>query len=334
MAVVGVGMGRCFISALKGLPDAECVAICDIDEERARRTADEFSIPRIYSDYREMMKDPEINAVGVSTPNYLHAPITIAALEAGKHVLCEKPMAMNAKEAQAMVDTANKTGNMLMMAFNNRFRADTQLLRKFIENGDLGEIYYAKTGWVRRSGIPGLGGWFTTKSMAGGGPLIDLGVHVLDLTLWLMGNPRPVSVMGSSYAKFGPKLAEQCGGTYDVEDLAVGFVKLENGGTVLLEASWAQYIEREMIYTTLCGTEGGADLEPFRIYKCINGVQADITPHFRGVSGHDMEVRHFVQCLLKGEEPLSTGEHGLHIMKILDAIYESTETGKGVDIKW
>ena len=334
MAVVGVGMGRCFVSALKGHPNAEVVAICDVNEERARRVAEEFDVPKVYTDYKEMLQDPKINAVGVSTPNFLHAPVAIAAFEAGKNVLCEKPQATNAKEGQAMVDAAKKANKVFMMGFNNRFRADTQLLKRYIENGELGEIYYAKTGWVRRAGIPGLGGWFTTKAMSGGGPLIDLGVHVLDLTLWLMGNPRPVSVMGSSYAKFGPKLAEKQGGTYDVEDLAAGFIKLENGGTVILEASWQQYVERERIYSTLCGTEGGADVEPFRIYKCINGNQADITPHFHPVSGHDMEVRHFVECLLSGDEPLATGEHGLHIMKILDAIYESTNTGKSVDITW
>ena len=334
LGIVGVGMGQCFLHPLKDHPNAEVTTICDINQERAKRVAKEFGVKSIYSDYKEMLAKADINAVAVSTPNYLHAPIAIAAFEAGKHVLCEKPQATNAKEGQAMVDAGKKAHKIFMMGFNNRFRSDTQLLKTYIENGDLGDIYYAKTGWVRRSGIPGLGGWFTTKAMSGGGPLIDLGVHVLDLTLWLMGNPRPVSVMGSSYAKFGPKMAKEHGGTYDVEDLAAGFIRLENGATVILEASWAQFVERERIYVELCGTDGGANLEPLKLFTTKNGAQVDITPQFRPVSGHDMETKHFVQCVLTGQEPLATGEHGLHIMKILDAIYESTETGKSVEIAW
>ncbi len=334
MGVIGVGMGRVFLRGLQNHPNAQVVAICDINEDRAKQIASEYNVPKIYKDYQDLLNDSEINAVGISTPNYLHAPMAIAAFEAGKHVLCEKPMATNAKEGEAMVQAAKKANKIFMMGFNNRFRGDTQLLKKYIENGDLGEIYYAKTGWIRRDGIPGLGGWFTTKSQSGGGPLIDIGVHVLDLTLWLIGNPRPVSVMGCAYAKFGPKKAAETGKSYDVEDLAAGFIKLENGASLFLEASWAQYIEHDTFYSTICGTEGGANLEPFKIFKTINGAHADITPHFRQVNGHDREVQHFAECLLEGKEPLATGEHGLHIMKILDAIYESTETGKSVDITW
>ena len=241
-------------------------------------------------------------------------------------------MAMNAAEAAEMVAAGKKARKILMMGFNNRFRGDSQLLKSFIENGELGDIYYAKTGWIRRKGIPGLGTWFTTKAQAGGGPLIDIGVHVLDLTLWLMGNPRPVSVMGSAYAMFGPKAAAAVGGTYDVEDLAVGLIKLDNGGTLFLEASWASHIARDVIYTSLMGTEGGAELDPLQIYKDIHGVPADITPQFQPVSGHEMAVKHFVECVRDGKEPMSTGQHGLDIMNILDAIYESMRIGKGVTI--
>ena len=332
VGIVGTGIGRFHANGYKKCPDVEIKAFCDIDPDRAKCAAEEYGAPGVYTDYNEMLKDPEIDAVSVCTPNSLHAPLAIASFEAGKHVLCEKPIATNAQEARAMVEAGRKSGKIFMMAFNNRFRGDTQLLKKCIENGDLGDIYYAKTGWIRRKGIPGMGGWFTTKAMSGGGPLIDLGVHVLDLTLWLMGNPKPVYVMGSSYAMFGPKFAKDCGGTYDVEDLATGIVKLENGATIFVEASWHSHVEREQNYTTLMGTKGGAELEPLRIFTDVNGNSADIQLEHPNVSGHEMEIVHFVECIRENKTPLAIGEHGLHIQLILDAIYESTKTGKGVEI--
>ena len=333
IGIIGVGIGAYHVRGLQKVSDCEVSALCDIDRERAQKLADESGSPRVFTDHKEMLNQDSIDAVIVATPNFLHASQTIDSLNAGKHVLCEKPMAMNAAEAEKMVEAAKKTGKMLMMGFNNRFRGDSQLLKNYIEAGELGEIYYAKTGWIRRKGIPGLGGWFTTKAKAGGGPLIDIGVHVLDLTLWLMGNPRPVSVMGSAYAKFGPQAAKERGGTYDVEDLAVGLIKLDNGATLFLEASWASHIEKDVVYSNLIGTKGGADLDPLRIYTDVHGVSTDLTPQFRQLSGHEMEVKHFVECLREGKEPMATGQHGLDIMRILDAIYKSMETGKGVDVK-
>ena len=334
IGVIGVGIGYLHLQSLKKLPQGqvEIVAVCDADKARADARATEFGVSHVFTDHREMMKSDGLDAVMVCTPNYLHSAMTLDAFAAGKHVYCEKPMAMNAADAQKMVDSGNKAGRMLMMGFNNRFRGDSQLLKKFIEASELGDIYYGKTGWIRRNGIPGLGGWFTTKAKAGGGPLIDLGVHVLDLTLWLMGNPRPVSVMGSAYAKFGPQAAKEQGGTYDVEDLAAGLIKLDNGATLFLEASWASHIAQDVIYTNLVGTEGGADLDPLRVYKNIHGVTTDLTPQFPQADGHQMAVKHFVDCLREGKEPMATGQHGLDIMKILDSIYASMETGRGVDI--
>lgn len=332
VAIVGVGIGRLHANGYQKCPDVEIRAICDIDAERAGRAAQEFGAGYSCTDYADIMRDPEIHAVSVCTPNALHAPVAIAAFEAGKHVICEKPLATNAVEGKAMVDAAVKADRIFMMGFNNRFRGDTQLLKKLIENGDLGDIYYARTGWLRRKGIPGMGGWFTTKSMSGGGPLIDLGVHVLDLTLWLMGNPKPVYVLGSSYAKFGPGMARAQGGSYDVEDLATGMVKLENGATVVVEASWHSHVDRERIYSQLIGTKGGAELDPLRVYTDVNGNGADIQLQHPNVSGHEMEIIHFVECIRENKTPIATGEHGLHIQLILDAIYQSATTGKGVEI--
>jgi len=333
VGIVGAGIGRLHASSFKKCPDVEVKAICDIDSDRAKCAAEESGAIDIYEDYRDMLADDEICAIAVCTPNWLHAPHAIGSFEAGKHVFCEKPIATNAKDAKAMVDAGKKAGKIFMMGFNNRFRGDTQLLKKCIESGDLGEIYYAKTGWLRRKGIPGWDrGWFMNKAMSGGGPLIDLGVHVLDLTLWLMGNPRPVYVLGSSYAKFGPEMARASGATYDVEDLAAGMVKLENGATVMLDVSWHSHVPAERIYSQLVGTKGGAELDPLRIYTDVNGNNADIVLGYPNVSGHEMEIVHFVECIRENKTPIAIGEHGLHIQLILDAIYESTATGKGVEI--
>lgn len=332
IGVIGTGIGHCHLEGYAKCPDAEVVAICDIDEARGRKTAEEMGIPHTFTDYKQMLSMDGLDAVSVCTPNSFHAPIAIAAFESGKHVLCEKPLAINAIDGAKMVEAGKKSGKVFMMAFNNRFRGDTQLLKKYIEQGELGDIYYAKTGWIRRKCLHWLSGWFSTKSLAGGGPLIDLGVHVLDLTLWLMGNPKPVTVMGSAYTKFGPKFFEGTDMVYDVEDLAAGIVKLDNGATILLEASWESHIEKEEIYTKLMGTQGGAEFDPLRIYKDIQGAPADITLKYPKVSGYEMETKHFVDCIKGKCKCISTGEHGLHIMQVLDAIYESAKTGKSVDI--
>lgn len=331
VGIIGTGIGRLHAASYKKCPDAEIRAICDIDVDRGKRAVEEFGVRDFYENYADMLRDDEIYAVDICTPNHLHAPMAIAAFEAGKHVICEKPISTNAKDAKAMVEAGKKAGRTFMMAFNNRFRGDTQLLKKCIENNDLGEIYYAKCGWLRRKGIPERG-WFATKAESGGGPLIDLGVHVLDLTLWLMGNPKPVYVLGSSYAKFGPEMFAAKGRVYDVEDLAAGMVKLENGATVMLEASWHSHVQTERFSSQLIGTRGGAEIEPLRIYTDVNDNNADTVLQHPNVSGHEMEIVHFVECLRDNKPPLATGEHGLHIQLILDAIYESTVTGKGVEI--
>jgi predicted dehydrogenase len=334
VSVIGAGIGRLHLRNLKKCADAEIVAICDIDKGRAQQAATDFDIPHIFTDHKEMFAMDELDAVIVCTPNVFHAPQAIDAFRAGKHVMCEKPLSINAIEGAKIVEEGKKSGKVFMMGFNNRFRAESQYLKKLIEQGELGDIYYAKTGWIRRKCLHWLSGWFSNKSLSGGGPLIDIGVHVLDLTLWLMGNPKPVSVMGSSYAKFGPEIFKGTSQVYDVEDLAAGFVKLDNGASLFLESSWESHVEKEEFYTTLVGTKGGAQLDPLKIYKDINGAPVDIIPETEKTSeGHEMAVRHFLACV-KGEcKCISTGEQGLHIMQILDAIYESTRTGKSVDIK-
>ncbi|HEY3329994.1 MAG TPA: Gfo/Idh/MocA family oxidoreductase [Capsulimonadaceae bacterium] len=345
VGVIGVGIGRTHLNAYKKLPNVQIEAICDINETRGETAAKDFGVEKFYTDYKKMLAKSGIDAVSVCVPNHLHAELAVAAAEAGKHVLCEKPMADTLANGEKIVKAARKAeknGQVFMMAMNNRYRGDSQVLKAFIDNGDLGEIYHAKCGWIRRNGIPGFGGWFTTKEKSGGGPLIDIGVHVLDLTLYFMGNPKPVSATGATYAKFGPEgkgtwnwgaPPDSSTKTFDVEDFASGFVKFDNGATLAIEASWASYIKEDRFYSNILGTEGGADLEPLTIYKNMNGTPVDIKPQFPQLAGHEAEIVHFIDCITGGKQPISTAEQGLHILQILDAIYRSSQSGKEVVIE-
>lgn len=346
VGVIGAGIGGAHLSGYKKSKNVEVAAICDLNEERATKSAAEFSTAKVYTDYKVMLKEADLDAVSVCTPNSMHADLAVDSLNAGMHVICEKPMADTLAAATRIVDAARKAeakGQIFMMGMNNRFRPDTITLKKLLDAGELGDIYYAKCGWVRRTGIPGFGGWFTTKALSGGGPLIDIGVHVMDLTMYLMGNPVPTTAFGSTYAKFGPRgLGQGAWGAqtagekkYDVEDLATGMVKFENGATLFIEASWASHIKQDHFYSSLHGTEGGADLEPLTVYKSLHGVPVNIKPQIpHGLpGGHDAEIIHFVDSIRSGKQPISTAEQGLHVLQILDAIYRSAESGHEVVIK-
>jgi len=272
VGIIGCG----FIANGKHLPslafqkDVEVVAFCDIIIERAQASAKEFGPPGalVCLDYRDVIARKDIDVIQVCTPNSSHSEITVAALKAGKHVMCEKPMAKTAAEAKAMLDAAHETGKLLTIGYQNRFRQDSQLMKSLCENGDLGEIYFAKAFATRRRGVP-TWGVFMDKEKQGGGPLIDLGTHALDLTLWMMQNYEPVTVLGSTFDKLG-KMGSPANimgpwdpAKYEVEDSAFGLVKFKNGATVLLEASWAiNMIVSNEAMTMLCGTKGGADMFP------------------------------------------------------------------------
>ncbi len=353
--IIGAGIGTYHIEGYQAHGDAEVVALCDLNEEVLAQTAEEYEIEKTFTDYTAML-ELDLDCVSVCVPNKFHAPITIDCLKAGKNVLCEKPLARNAKEGQKMVDAAEKAGKTLMIQFNNRFRPEARMLKGHVDDGTFGDIYFARCGWIRRNGIPGWGGWFTNQEIAGGGPLIDLAVHMLDLTMWLMGNPEPEMCMASTYSVFGPQMeglgpwgTPDPNGTFDVEDMAVGMLKFADGQTILLEASWAARIKREWVYSTICGTEAGASLE--RVFA-VDGVddsaidtlelytQEQGEPVDRVVKvepdpamGRHTAVKHFVDCLIDGAEPISPGTDGLRIMKILDAMYKSAEQGKAIRIK-
>jgi predicted dehydrogenase len=262
----------------------------------------------------------------------------MAALRAGKHVMCEKPLAMNAGEASEMVATARAADRQLMVHFNYRFTEAAGRLRAAVDEGRLGEIYFAKTAWHRGRGIPGLGGWFTDKSRSGGGPLIDLGVHRLDLALWLMGYPTPVSVSGSAYGLLGRAIAEECGKEYTVEDLAAGFIRFANGASLVIEASWANNaVHGEEMYTVLSGTRGGGACVnihggyEFRVqvFEECEGAVRDVTEKVAAPPLQSAQAA-FAAAIREGVTNPAPGEQGLVVMQVLDALYESAETGREV----
>ncbi len=321
----------------------EIVALCDIIKERAEYVRDEyFNNADVYTDYKELLKDETIDAVDICTPNYLHSIIAVDAFNAGKHVFCEKPDAVDVAEVLKMNEAAEKAGKVLMVMRNNRFVSASQYAKKYIDEGRMGEIYAGRCGWQRRRGIPGKGGWFTTKSQSGGGPLIDLGVHMIDLAIWLMGNPTPVSVSANTFCKFadndtsdsvnsdfGDKNAE---GTFDVEDLAMGIIRFDNGAVLQIEFSWASNIKKENRFVELRGSKSGLTWNDNKVelYTEEAGQLLDINVGEGETDGHKANIRHFVDVLTAGAEPCFKPQQGIDMIKILSAIYKSAETGKEV----
>jgi predicted dehydrogenase len=346
VAVIGLGMGRAHLDAYQKYPRSAPAAICDANQSRLADVAAAYKIPRdrCFADYRKMLRSARklgIQAVSVALPNALHAPVTIAALRAGLHVLCEKPMAMNAAQARAMIAAARKARRKLMINFSFRFNDQSRTLKRLIDSGELGEIYFARTVWHRRRGIPGFGAWFGQKKLSGGGPIIDLGVHRLDLAMWLMGNPRPISVSASVYAHIGTRLAREQDKAFDVEDLGCALVRFDNGATLILEASWAGFSEkREDMVTQLYGTKGGIIQrnldEGYAFEARAYGERAGAiweTKLQQATVASGPAYQEFVDAVLDGREPLATGRHGLDVQLILDAIYRSAATRKEIRIR-
>ncbi|MEF2247046.1 Gfo/Idh/MocA family protein [Paenibacillus sp. IITD108] len=346
LGVVGTGniFRHAHLEPLLAHPEVEIVALCDINKERAGNMASEHNIPAVYTDYNEMLQKEQLDAVDICTPNLYHSKVAIAALNAGLHVFCEKPDAVSPEEAQKMADAAKESGKVLMTMRNNRFTPNSQYLKALIADGQMGELYTGRCGWIRRRGIPGKGGWFTTKELSGGGPLIDLGVHFIDLTMWLMGNPKPVAVTGATYCKFADNEVadsahsnfgeKQENGIFDVEDLAIGFIRFENGATLQIEFSWASNIGEEMNFIELRGTKSGFSLkkDKLEIFSETAGQLIDMKPVIKSkdISAHGEHLKHFVDVVQKRAEPILTPEHGVDMIKILSAIYKSAETGREV----
>jgi len=353
IGIIGTGAiaTHCHIPAYQALPEVEIIGVADANETRAKETARKFGIPHAFADYRELLELEGLRAVSVCSPNAFHAEQSIAAMEAGLAVLCEKPMSTILADAQKMVATSRRTQSLLMIGMTTRFHEHTQALRRQVGEGLLGDVYYIKAGWLRRTGIPGYGSWFTNKDLAGGGALLDIGVHYLDIALWTAGFPTPISVSGKVFTKFGNRRkglgtwgADICEGEhrFDVDDLATAFVRLDNGAVLTLEVSWAAYVaEQGERYLKLMGTEGGAEISsrfandaPLRLFWEQDGLQADTSLHVKvDEFGHWREIAHFIACVKGETEPLVTLDESLIVAKVLDAIYRSAETGAEVTIE-
>ena len=319
--------------------NVQIVAVCDTFEASAKALADAFGVEKVYTDYKQMLAECKPDLVSVCTPNCTHAQITIDCLRAGANVHVEKPIAMNAMEAQAIVDAEAETGKRVMLGLNKRFLGQTKLIHRLMEEGFFGEIYKATCGWERDSGIPGIGRWFTNKAMSGGGALIDLGVHYLDLTLDLMGWPDAASVTGNVYMNYG-KGAERIrrgyksdpNGVYDVEDTATGLVRMKNGATLDFTFSWASNIQHEVRHVELLGTKGGMTLvdDKIELYSQFGGSMFTLIPDEATIPLDIDECGHFVDCILNGKRVATPAAEGLKMMKIIDALYQSAEEKREV----
>lgn len=340
VGVVGLGMGREHLVRYAKIPHAICQAVCDRSSSLLQQVGDEFSIPQRFADFEEFIEKADIDVVSLAVPNFLHKEMTLAALKRGLHVLGEKPMAMNTAEAEEMQAAVKASGKKFMIHFNQRFRPEHQFFRNLIKRGDLGNVYYASAGWRRMRGMPGFGGWFGQKKMSGGGPLIDLGVHMLDLTRWLIGNPKAVTVSASTFAHIGQALAKEQEKNFDVEDLASALIRFDDGSSLVLEVSWAlNFEEREKIYLEMSGTQGGLSSVSYDyretnvcIFQEKNGALTKTVPLKYPASTENAQS-YFLRAIRENFEPEGGSDDGVEIMRILDAIYESARIGREVELR-
>ena len=344
----GIANGK-HMPALKKLSDkAEMVAFCDIVIERAEEAKKHYGTPdaKVYADYKELLADPTIDVVHVCTPNRSHSFISVDAMEAGKHVMCEKPMAINSTEAKKMLDASKRTGKKLTIGYQNRQRTDSLFMKKEAEDGTFGDIYYAKATAIRRRAVP-TWGVFLNEYEQGGGPLIDIGTHALDLTLWMMDNYKPKYCVGTAYHKLNKDTNQgNAWGNWDpekftVEDSAFGFIVMENGATIVLESAWAlNSLDVREAVTTVCGTKAGGDMDGgLRINGIRNNVQyvseyavngGSAAAFYDGHGGEDpaaREARLWIDAVINDTEPFVKPEQALVVTQILEGIYESAKSG-------
>jgi predicted dehydrogenase len=340
--IVIIGAG--FITRVGHLPgykaaDAGVVAICDVVEEPARMLAAQYGIPNVYADWREMITAEQPDIVSVCLPNVLHREPTLFALEAGAHVLCEKPLATSVAEAKEMFAAARKAQRFLMTAQNWRWDAGSRAIRRIVDTGDLGEVYYAEATALRRMGIPTWGA-FHRSELSSGGALLDVGVHMLDLAVWLMGSPEPVRVSAKTERKFGtrPEIAKMMRNAwdpakFDVEDFAVALVHFANGATLLLRTSWAAHIDAETFSVRLVGTEAGATTVPPMVYRNHAGIPVDEHLQVQKVSSYEREIAHWLRVVEGAEQPLVTPEQTLNVQRIINAAYRSSAESREVQVE-
>jgi predicted dehydrogenase len=328
-----------YLAAMSG--DVEIVAAADISERALAGAKAQYNIPHVYTDYRQMLREQsEMAAVSICTPNGLHAPNTIDALTAGKHVLVEKPMAMNASEAQSMLDAARKNSRHLIVGFQSRFDPRTKLIRDHVREGTFGNILYVRAQALRRRGIPNWG-VFGRKELQGGGPMIDIGVHILETAHFMMNSPRPVAVSGNAWTFLGNKPSEVASvwpnwdyKTYNVEDLAVGMIRFDNGAMLTIEASFVAHIEHDVFNVQVMAERGGANWENSQIFTDHGSYMMNMSPAFvPRWDPFEYKMKHFVEVCQGKRENESPGEHGLLVQKMLDGVYASAERGREVSIE-
>jgi predicted dehydrogenase len=328
---------------LQKIPGVELVAVADLSAERRENVKTTYRMARACERWQDLVADRDLDALVIALPNAFHAPVALAALKAGKHVLLEKPFAMNAREAGQVVAAARKARKVLMVGMNQRYNPEAQSLRAVIARGELGEIYHARSVWCRRSGSPRFGTWFVNKKLAGGGCMLDIGVHMLDLTLYLMDNWSPTAVTGRVYGKFGHRGIGEGGWgksdrnartKFDVDDFGTGHITFRNGATLSIDISWAVHQENgNRMSAEFCGTEAGASLFPFRIFR-----PAKAKGEYEVVNPQDVKIPHryvnrqanWIDAILGKDRPLCTLEQALVVQQILDGIYRSSETGREV----
>jgi predicted dehydrogenase len=338
-----MGIGRVNARALARNPRGRVVALCDLLVDRMTEVAQELPEPvKLYTDYEEMCKDPDIDAVFIGTPNQYHVPVALAAVKQGKHVLVTKPLADSVAAARTLVEAAEAASVVNMMSLSTRFAPEVQYLGQLTGQGELGELYYARARSVRRIGIPA---WSLGFLQKGGGAFRDMGVHVLDAIWWLLGMPEPVSVLGVAGAKFGPRgqgyfgrhllPANELAQHYATDDYAGGFIRFANGAGLQVESFWASH-QPEEFQLELLGTEAGARLKPLTLYRTINGVEQDITINHPQQGNRDAPwdnvADHFIGCILDGWPCQAPLRHGLVIQQMMEALLESAERGREVRI--
>ncbi|QAY66487.1 Gfo/Idh/MocA family protein [Paenibacillus protaetiae] len=345
IGVIGAGsISAMHLQSYANHPDAELVAVCDLKEDRARQAAVKYGASQVYTDYRELLACPDIDAVSICTWNNTHAAISIAALEAGKHVLVEKPLCRTVEEALSMQEAVRASGKLLQVGFVRRYDPNAQLLRSFVDHDEFGGIYFAKASAIRRLGNPG--GWFADRERSGGGPVIDIGVHVIDLCWYMMGRPKPVSVSANTYSKLGNRsgvrhLSFYKAADYDadlntVEDMANALIRFDNGASLLVDVSFTLHAKENATSIKLYGEKGGFELEPeIAIVTEKHHTILNIEPQTDHKSlqidaAFQAEIDHFVACVRSGTPPISPVEDGVAIMKILCGIYESAAKGAEV----
>jgi predicted dehydrogenase len=340
-----IGAGAIAYSSCRDIashPKAEIKGASDPNVQRLNRLQQTFTIPTIYSSSEALLENPDIHAVYIAVPNAYHAPIALQALSAGKHVILDKPFALNLQQAIEVADLSKQQDRVFMLGMNQRFVPGAQAIKSLASKGNLGELYHAKACWMRRSGIPRLGTWFGNKALAGGGSLLDIGVHLLDLALYLLDNFDPLAVSGATYTKFGTRglgeggwgLSDREAIPFDVDDFATALIKMKGGVTVTLDVSWALHQkESNLMNVNLFGTEAGATVYPPEFYS-----QAENSGEYQLLQNpaadqqyeHNSRFFNFINSILGEEEPCVTIEQALAVQSIIDGIYESCQSGREV----